>query len=725
MNTIPAHQQRRIRLYLLICAMSVLFSGCQKDEDAFLPPDNNPNGKPILTQTIGIGGGSLEMDSLTLIVPPGAFTSDCKLEVFVSDAGLELSSPAVTQLYKIKGLPADLKDSLLIKLKYSGPLTDDTYICHGGHAYDVLVDSTFFGYDLMDCQESSGYLTGYFKRSIDPNDLKSSKDNAGLQDKADDDAFYDIFMALTKYRTFESPSSNITIRYPVTLDHSVVQKYFTFFEDFYQLLYSLGFNATKFEGLQFPRNFDFFHCHSQEERRNLQFRKNTFCVFFLDYFPDNELKIRQEAPLNIFLYFTEYMHMMNSRCKYGWFDSNIGRWLLYQCLDTIPPERHNDNSFLGLNEWYDSEYFIEYLLDNYGNGVLSSIDLLRLVWGGSTLQRICETIQKPVDLWLPDYFRSYLEGNIYDLSGESIDKLILQNTHITFKKYFPSYLTSQGKASYADNYSDLSAKIFYFDTDDDLIKESSTVTLKVNSEDLTASDYKLLVFSYLSRTKEINLIQEGHEISISNLKQMKDEGRDLLAMVVNCYCAPDEESYHYSTLKLDVERKEIEQLDITGCSIWLSSVNVYYKWDDGSRFINNVQYTFSSDVRTGGELHSVNESTYTAAWDYTEGYMRYWGAIEVIIDPETHLLVSIDFTDNESENQPGWNNNREIERRIKCLNVPLDNHLSFVVSGNNILNYLDIIEYRKEYYDNTAYINGYEFDEIATISKGLLTVDLW
>lgn len=93
---------------LITALMVIIFilAGCS---DTTGPKSKDEkNGNTLLaSHTIGTGGGNLETEDVSVIVPPGAFSSDTELEIYtsednsfsdntVSGTSLKASLPAIT-----------------------------------------------------------------------------------------------------------------------------------------------------------------------------------------------------------------------------------------------------------------------------------------------------------------------------------------------------------------------------------------------------------------------------------------------------------------------------------------------------------------------------------------------------------------------------------------------------------------------------------------------------
>jgi hypothetical protein len=715
-------------IHLLFLVNMIIFSGCHKDEEGAGPAQNNDPGKLLLTETIGIKGGSIETDSFMLVIPPGTFTADYKLEVFVSGVEQPFKSIAVTRLYKIKGLPPDFTDSLYIRLKCNGPLTDESYICQGFHYYYELLDSTFITYSLLDCKDSAGYLMGYFHRCTDQNILKSTYYKNSLQSEPPLVSLTLGFMGWHCYQSFESPIYNVLIEHPTTLDPGFIQRFSVYLEDIYRLFLTTGFNEVNFPKYLLPDKVMFFderefNGNSYMELLSLD---NDLSVYLEREESDSMPGLRSWAVSIIFRGFLKYIYENSTGFyskEYDWFDGGAEMWLRRRIVEEKSIKENIGCIFNGLQECnYESEVIIPYLIGINGESVLIKV-YQEIQKGTNALTAISSIIQKPVNDWFSDFFKNYLEGKVCNISGVDFNEKVFQDPTITYKQDFP---VLNVPTNMINEYNDLSARIFYFNTDDDRINESSYVFLKADYLDVSNDDLKLLVFTYKRATHEIKFIIEGTEINILDLKKFKDNGTDLLVMVVNSYFTPEGESQNNSNIKLTVEFKDVERLNISKCSIWLFNADVRYRYDDNSEFSITESFNFTNDNKVDGDLKYLNDSTLKAEWDFTAADTRYWGDVMLIIDQESYFISSIESNRNERTINEEKNWNWKKEYYISCKNIQLDTeNLNFKVEKDDLFNNLEVFEHRQEWYTESDLSYAREVEDISTNTESYLSIEFY
>jgi hypothetical protein len=365
---------------------------------------------------------------------------------------------------------------------------------------------------------------------------------------------------------------------------------------------------------------------------------------------------------------------------------------------------------------------VNYLINAYGESIISNV-YKEIQQGSNVCTAISDITQKPTRQWFPDFFRNYLEGNASNISGEDFYEAVLKDQTITFMKDFPGLNIP---TDFIKEYADLSAKIYYFNTNDDRIDESSGVLLHADHLNAATDECKLLVFSHQRSTHEIKFLKEGNVISMANLKELKDKGSDLLVVVVNSYYATDQSGQNTSDIKLTVKFTDVERLNVSKCSIWLFKMDVKYLYDDKSEFSLTESFNFTNDNKLDGDFEYVNDSTLMAEWNYTYGDTRYWGNVMLIIDQQSYFITSLEATRNERTINEEKNWNWQWEASISCKNIQMNtDNLEFKVVGNSLHDNLVKFEHRQEWYVGSDISSARQVEEISLTDESYLSVTLW
>lgn len=147
---------------VILAAIAVMIAVCGCSKDTATSPEIVEE-IPLAVDTLGAGGGTLEIEDFMLIVPPGAFGSTVELSLYESKEDHGFGDNAVSRFFRIEGLPEEFADSLVIRIRYQGTLSGETYIAVGMDEEvlsdeDELVEETL--YNLISASEDSGFLEG-------------------------------------------------------------------------------------------------------------------------------------------------------------------------------------------------------------------------------------------------------------------------------------------------------------------------------------------------------------------------------------------------------------------------------------------------------------------------------------------------------------------------------------------------------------------------------------
>ncbi|NOX64855.1 MAG: hypothetical protein GXO85_03425 [Chlorobi bacterium] len=219
---------------LLLLLLGFLFQSCSNDNSPTEP------GAPatLAETTIGSGGGTLKTDNLELNVPLGSFAADTKISLSLvqEDTGFDNS---LSKEYKLEGIPQTFTKPLTIKMKYSGDLTDSSYIAIGENTFVKSLNAENVSYRLISARDSSGYLIATIPPASDAGLFKESS-NTSLN--GDDLAFNAL--AIAGYVSYTSPKGHFKISFP----SSVITQVYNlsdYLEAAYAKFQSIGFSYSR------------------------------------------------------------------------------------------------------------------------------------------------------------------------------------------------------------------------------------------------------------------------------------------------------------------------------------------------------------------------------------------------------------------------------------------------------------------------------------------------
>jgi hypothetical protein len=120
-------------------------------------------------------------------------------------------------------------------------------------------------------QDSSGYLTGYLLPPVQDN-LRSER-TAKAEHKNDLQEIIDIFQGVSSYQTRETNHSAFDLRYPSTLDPSLVDQIASILEELHETFTQLGFNQNNFPDFQYVNKVKIFDCRGSNRQETFSFAR--------------------------------------------------------------------------------------------------------------------------------------------------------------------------------------------------------------------------------------------------------------------------------------------------------------------------------------------------------------------------------------------------------------------------------------------------------------------
>ena len=155
-----------MKLFILISTFLIILSSCDIIDaitDIFNGEDDDiitvdPGYNLIGTQVIGSTGGEINLDSIIVNIPSGAFGENNEISISVGEENDGFDEYGISSLYQISGLPSTINKPIRLSIKYHGTLEGDTLIAIGEMHYATSLDSTLYSYETYNASDSSGYL---------------------------------------------------------------------------------------------------------------------------------------------------------------------------------------------------------------------------------------------------------------------------------------------------------------------------------------------------------------------------------------------------------------------------------------------------------------------------------------------------------------------------------------------------------------------------------------
>jgi hypothetical protein len=143
------------KLLSLITLFLILINGCTEDGPT-VPEERQ--GDALASETVGPRGGTLETENFKLTIPAGAFSETTELKLFLQQEEKPFNEGAVSNFFRIEGLPANFQTSLQVAIKYQGLLSNSSFIAIGEDVFVKSLGEVTTTYCLFEATDSSGFL---------------------------------------------------------------------------------------------------------------------------------------------------------------------------------------------------------------------------------------------------------------------------------------------------------------------------------------------------------------------------------------------------------------------------------------------------------------------------------------------------------------------------------------------------------------------------------------
>ena len=275
--------------------------------------------------------------------------------------------------------------------------------------------------------------------------------------------------------------------------------------------------------------------------------------------------LRRSLGSNVFANFIDQNYLFNSMEPKYWFLSSMVFWSekLFPFDNNYINSRYEYSLYLRnnyiqqilnfssniSNSWDKTKQVLPFIalveyLTNYsekGENIIFDIYnniLASEVSENPSVDGVIKALNNTENIWWPNFFKEFIQGNIYNVTGEeflkNITKTIDFNDGDTLK--------------YIDEiYNDLSAKLFRIDINSSDTKDSKSLNFKLGPSSLNLDYVKTLVFG-ISDNK-LTFLSEGIDFSVGNLAQYDA----LLACVVNSGNEPPYTGSQNITMQVSTE----------------------------------------------------------------------------------------------------------------------------------------------------------------------------
>ncbi len=690
-------------IFAAIFLMMVAFIDCSKDPAS---PSNNEQNKPIVTATIGPGGGHIETENISISIPAGAFNANHDIALYDIADDQAFGENTVSTSYKISGLPNEYQQPLKVSIKYSGELSGQSFIAVGDRQFDSATsDDSSTVYDLFPASDSSGYLVGELP-AVDEAGLTKSRSALW------GNPFHNIIGSVTAYDLLQT--DNFEITYPKTLEFHA--SYIgTALEDAYSIVLSdLGFSFNKKAErwkatviIQTKAVTGYFSTHSPK----LNISRD---LVRMGKYSDIKLGTGEQF-IEQAIYYNYYnlLPFGTLNAGYFWLETAIKTWaeeLFTDDPDFQYPANFAANTmapFNGMRAGAGVD-FEPVTFNNHGYGMSSLIKYMvdDSRFGKTGIAKTYQDIGKGVDPtaaliknmdamvadWWPDFFKQYVNGDIYN---RSIDDF-LNNTTLEWNinndndmlKVFSSDDAEVGL------YPDLSAKLFKINLNHSAFESNHNMLFSMTGP-ANADGLSLVVFGIKDGKATYMGTAFAQDFEIPNLKEYYDNNmRQFLVVLTNIGTSDVD-------FTITVGQSEQSDLKYTRCAIYITVLGVVEdtRLPEGQ----TTQTTNHSWGIYGPKLNGIfSGNTFYGAADNGLGKIS---TATITLNDAHDTIIDYSCAQVETRLDVGTNYEIRIAAGASGQNIPVDtaDKSTFKLMGPNVCDGISTLLYSKTWdYSNVS-----------------------
>lgn len=575
-----------LNFLLLLLLPIILFQTCS-DDNSLTEPEAEPS---LATATIGSSGGTLKTDDFELSVPLGAFPSASNLTLKLVENSSSGIDNIVSSEFQIEGLPENFSQPLTIKIKYSGELTDSSFIAIGENLWVSSLNEETISYKFLSTKDSSGYLVAKIGSTEDYN-LGLGK----LGSSENGDRLVRIHAASSE-KIHMSSGNKFKIYYNSSINKSNVQNIGVYLERAYSTFETMGFKYDRrtlwpvevYLEKMAPTTYGFC-CNALFNDINIFSKNRTYNTGYIKLNSDLIANAEEMKTTIGHEFFHLVQGLYDTRGVYAkthkppspnyWIKEASSVWaegLLSDDLNYVSDVFSLNSAMVlyGANDsnienakggdyspmesyGYAMAAFIKYITEKYGEGVVVKI-YDEIYKGNNSFEAIEKVIlTHVVDIW-NDFIKQYLEYNIYN-GEEFIPGWLVKEASVSGQNFVIRSDTDTIK-TYSKNYRDLSTRIYSIraiSSSLSSIDDKSKLVFDI-SGNITGN---ILLFK--ENDNECVLLQEGkNSVTLDNFKTITDAGYVIIAAVSNSRLVAPYTGTIPSELTIRVKKKEVDTIPV-------------------------------------------------------------------------------------------------------------------------------------------------------------------
>jgi len=650
-------------LFLLLTIPSIIFiiSSCDLgDDNQYYAGTTGYN--IIGTQVIGSAGGEINLDSIIVKVPNGAFNEDNELNIYVGIEKDGFEEYGNTALYQIDGLPSTVNKPIRLNIKYNGTNEGDTLVAIGEMGIATSLDSSLVSYHTESASDSAGYLV-YDLPSYSSLAKISESDNATLEGALN-------IIGLFGYKEKLSSKGHFEISYPLLIEQQAIT-IGEHFETAYSKCQAMGFS---YPVRKWPadvlvksfkrRRYGFYswrgNASMTDEILKSLIDKGRFTI---------DSGIINEDPLLRTVIGHEFLHLVQNLYEFSspiepeqkWLQEATSVWIQekYVNVSNYVPPQYNNKEYYALDGWqykdrkyathgYALSFIIKDIAETYGDRAI--VKIFEAIQAGilpsnavDPVDAVLSGIDEPIEYFWHRVLGDYIAGEYYN---NKVNFKILDNPNMYRKAV--AIDANDSLHIFSENYWDLSGGLFK-------VTPGDTSTFKKGSIEFTVSDTVncgIVVFKYKQGSEIIYLgdaLPGGNgKLIVNNVKQVFKDGYDFVAMVTN---STHDKTKNYQGANYNVDLKiELSELGIKSIEIdaGISATFRTTSKTSGNSFEDDRSH-YGIDGFIGNGNFSINGNTIVGTQDSLFDYLQTSTKIGITFDninsPTKIIAFSLDKTE--------------------------------------------------------------------------------
>ncbi len=679
----------------LFIVMFIIFNGCTKEEPT--APEEEISTEVLAEATVGPEGGILETEQFKLTIPSGALLESSNIKLYMENKNKPFEGNEATELFRIDGLPINNQKPIRMAIKYSGSLSNSSYIAIGEDGFVKSYGGVLTSYCLFEAYDSSGYLV----IDLPISNLNSSQQNSLNKNTGVEEIVRAV--GLTNLYGYDTPEGHFGII--GRMDNTTIEQYEELgfkLETAYDLISLKGFKYDKRKSwpilvvlkritetingqsmLGYYTSADWLGSHG-------------YMVFDIAIFNYDDL---YETLGHEFLHLVQDLYdprdweskSKNAGGNHLWLDEATAVYSEEFYSDNpstyIPPNFIPNSMVL-----FDGIHKELVPAINHGYGLSAMIKFLVNKYPATKLVNFYDQIannKHPVEAviistadtkeWLEKFYREYILGNIYD-----------RNMEFWLEKAHSTYTINAGNKTrtLAHNYPDISGRIYKIEINHSDFGENKSLEFSVDGGELS----HLTLFKY--NTNNLKYIADNTNSLISpKISVLKNDNSNLLALVTNNRAkSPFTDKIK---LILSIDTKEI--INITSCFVALRNLDVTYirTYNSGGSETENL--SFSTGFFHGdGSTISFSNNTFTQSHDYTgNDGIHYTGFVELKFDEGLKEVLSFNAKSKMVDEDKYYGYTSETE--LSGHNIEKTSSNEYIIEGLLTCSKMGSVKYYKQY----------------------------